>query len=61
MFVLQHLEEAGEESSRFDMLVPTIVYPKTSSEHTMNAEQLSRIVSISHLTVNLLFRGSSLP
>ena len=27
------------------MLVPTIVYPKTSSEHTMNAEELSHIVS----------------
>ncbi|XP_053378783.1 polyamine-transporting ATPase 13A3-like isoform X2 [Mercenaria mercenaria] len=37
------LEETGEDNSKFDMLVPTIVYPKSSREHTMTAEELSNI------------------
>ncbi|XP_052213328.1 polyamine-transporting ATPase 13A3-like isoform X2 [Dreissena polymorpha] len=37
------LEEAGEESSRFDMLVPTIVYPQSSRERLMSAEELTNI------------------
>ncbi|KAL4221280.1 hypothetical protein ACF0H5_019543 [Mactra antiquata] len=39
------LEESGEDNSKFDMLVPTIVYPKSSKEHTMTAEQLEHIDS----------------
>lgn len=37
------LDETGEDNSKFDMLVPTIVYPKSSREHTMTAEELSHI------------------
>lgn len=57
--LFQTLEEAGAENSRFDMIVPTIVYPASSQEHTLTAEELGHLVRL-HFTPQELSSKKSL-